>query len=255
MKKCNKCNIDKELSEFKIEKRNLDGKTNTCRKCINEYRRNHRKQIHDKALLADKRYRDRQNKIGYHSTYYVENSELLKARAKKNYSKNKDPYIERAKIQRESKEYKLYQKQYRIKNRKKINEYYLNRLQDPKHKMLHNIRQSIRNCFLRKKKHSTIKYLGCTISEFISHIEKQFSGEMSWENHGKLWHLDHIIPVNAFNFSDESDLFVCFNYKNYRPLLAIENIKKNDKICELGVSARELKRDLTKHSIWRQSLG
>ena len=166
----------------------------------------------------------------------------------------KDPYLLRAKLQRQSPEYKKYQKSYKVKNRDKLNQYYLDRLKNPKHKMLHNIRNSIRNCVKGKKKNRTIKYIGCSIEEFVNHIESQFSGNMKWENHGKLWHLDHKIPVNAFTFDTEDDLFVCFNYKNYHPLLCEENLRKNDTIVEIGVSARNLKKDLTLYKKWRNSL-
>ena len=35
-------------------------------------------------------------------------------------------------------------------------------------------------------------------SQLKSHLEKQFKDGMSWDNYG-VWHIDHKIPVSAFN--------------------------------------------------------
>ena len=37
------------------------------------------------------------------------------------------------------------------------------------------------------------KVLGCTPTQFISHMESQFAEGMTWKNHGE-WQVDHIIP-------------------------------------------------------------
>ncbi|HPG52320.1 MAG TPA: hypothetical protein PLL11_17220 [Spirochaetota bacterium] len=54
---------------------------------------------------------------------------------------------------------------------------------------------------------------------------------MTWENISK-WHIDHIIPVSAFNFNspDDIDFKRCFALNNLRPLWAVENIKKGWRI-------------------------
>ena len=45
---------------------------------------------------------------------------------------------------------------------------------------------------------------------------------MTWDNYGedvfkdkvKAWHIDHIIPCNAFDFSNPTHVKACFYYKN-----------------------------------------
>jgi hypothetical protein len=73
----------------------------------------------------------------------------------------------------------------------------------------------------------TIAMLGCTVGEFRDYIEAQFSGEMTWDNYGKVWHLDHIKPVCSFNLRLEGIAKEVNHYKNLRPLLAEDNLKKS----------------------------
>ena len=53
---------------------------------------------------------------------------------------------------------------------------------------------------------------------------------MTNENYGKIWCLDHCIPVASFNLLDENDLKKGFNWINLRPMYSNENISKNAKI-------------------------
>jgi hypothetical protein len=73
--------------------------------------------------------------------------------------------------------------------------------------------------------------VGYTLAELKSHLEKQFTEGMSWENYGE-WHIDHIIPISAHNFKTEKDIDFkkCWALSNLRPLWARENIIKKDKL-------------------------
>lgn len=77
---------------------------------------------------------------------------------------------------------------------------------------------------LRKTK-STMKYIGCTIRELREYVEAKFTDGMSWDNYGK-WHMDHIVPVSAFDQTNEDDLYKCWHYTNFQPLWGPENISK-----------------------------
>lgn len=63
--------------------------------------------------------------------------------------------------------------------------------------------------------------VGCSVDDFVKHIESQWVEGMSWDNWGRgngkdVWHIDHIIPV--------SDGARCTNhYSNLRPLWACDN--------------------------------
>ena len=68
-------------------------------------------------------------------------------------------------------------------------------------------------------------YFGCNPETFLSHIESKFSDGMSWENRGKLWHLDHIVPLCAG--LGNVDLLMRMNhYRNLQPLTVEENYRK-----------------------------
>ncbi len=68
--------------------------------------------------------------------------------------------------------------------------------------------------------------------------------EMTWENYGTYWHVDHIYPCAKFNFEKEEDRKKCFNWTNLAPLECIENLKKSDTIdTEMIFKYRKLATD------------
>jgi len=73
--------------------------------------------------------------------------------------------------------------------------------------------------------------VGYTVRELMKHLEGQFSEGMTWDNQGE-WHVDHKIPVSAFNFGtpDDIDFQNCWALENLQPLWANENRKKNAKL-------------------------
>ena len=53
---------------------------------------------------------------------------------------------------------------------------------------------------------------------------------MTWENYGKTWHIDHVLPVSIFNHTNEDAVKICWNWRNLRPLNAKENISKSNTV-------------------------
>lgn len=169
----------------------------------------------------------------------------------KSYQNNKQKYLERVKnYYQENKEEKLkYAKQYRIKNKDKYDEYFSinaekiykqrakrekqRRNTDIGFRIESNLRKRLyRAITINKKYQSTSEYLGCSIEELKTHLEKQFKKGMTWDNYGK-WHIDHIIPCASFDLTKEEEQRKCFHYSNLQPLWAIENIKKSNKISNI----------------------
>lgn len=74
-----------------------------------------------------------------------------------------------------------------------------------------------------------MELLGCKPEFLKEYLEKQFTGDMSWENYGSLWHIDHRKPCDAFDLIQESEQRACFHYTNLQPLLVIDNLKKGKK--------------------------
>lgn len=76
---------------------------------------------------------------------------------------------------------------------------------------------------------STRVLLGCTRLQLMEHIQDMFRDGMNWNNHGTIWHVDHIRPIASFNMLNESDQRACFHYTNLQPLLKAENQLKSDR--------------------------
>jgi hypothetical protein len=92
------------------------------------------------------------------------------------------------------------------------------------------IKECIENYKQFKNNHqSSMTIIGCTPKELIIHLEGKFKENMTWENYGSYWHIDHIKPIAAFNLSNEDEILSCFNYKNLQPLTVKENLEKGSK--------------------------
>lgn len=76
----------------------------------------------------------------------------------------------------------------------------------------------------------TSEYLGCTIKQAKRHIEKQFKKGMTWDNHGVVWEIDHIIPLSAFDLRRKDQQLIATHFTNLQPLYKTENRKKGDRI-------------------------
>lgn len=75
----------------------------------------------------------------------------------------------------------------------------------------------------------TLEIIGCSVEQLIAHIESQWEPGMSWDNHGpRGWHVDHIIPCNAFQLDDQEQAAKCFHYTNMRPLWWRDNLDKRN---------------------------
>ena len=98
---------------------------------------------------------------------------------------------------------------------------------DPLFKLKYLIRLRVNEVLKRNnitKKHSGVKYLGCSIEEYKQFLEKQFDENMNWDNHGIYWEIDHIIMLKSAKNIDE--LINLFHYSNTRPLILSDNRSK-----------------------------
>ena len=99
-------------------------------------------------------------------------------------------------------------------------------------RMIRNLRSRLTSLVSGGKKSSHMaELLGCPAEHLRSHLEVQFKGGMTWDNYGKVWHVDHKIPVSAFDVENPAELRTCFHFSNLQPMFADENIRKGGKIC------------------------
>jgi hypothetical protein len=50
---------------------------------------------------------------------------------------------------------------------------------------------------------------------------------MSWENHGKIWEIDHIKACSNFDLTKLEEQQQCFHYTNLQPLFKTTGIAKS----------------------------
>ena len=59
-------------------------------------------------------------------------------------------------------------------------------------------------------------YFGLDSKTMKKWIEIQFKDGLCWENYAKAWQFDHIVPVVYFDYTNEADLMLCWNFINIR---------------------------------------
>jgi len=113
-----------------------------------------------------------------------------------------------------------------VKNKEKINEKYVERYHtDPHFKKLRLYRTSLNNFFNGKSKNKVHKTIDCTREFFLTWLESAFTEEMTLDNHGDVWVLDHVIPLDKVK-TDE-DFVQIAKWWNIRPVTMKYNLVKN----------------------------
>lgn len=222
-KKCTKCGEIKLLSEFHKCISNKDGFGNFCKSCRKNISNERRLKNPDKIKAINDRYKlNNIDKVkAGNKKYYEENKEKIKAKRilydKENYIKVKEQNLRNNEKNRD-----------KIKARQKLKKYNTKRYNnDPQYKlriiMSSRINRGLKG---RSKTIKTIDLLGCSIIEFKQFISKKFLPEMNWDNHGKIWEIDHILPCASFDLNNIEEQKKCFHYSNMQPLFKTTRIAK-----------------------------
>ncbi len=202
---CIKCNIEKSIEEF-LKEKTKDGYGHRCKACVSKYLKE----------------------------YHQKNKDRLSENARQNYLENKSSYLKRSKKQRESnpKKYKEYLRKWRKENKDYLNQQMVYRLHtDVNFKLKHTLRNKFRKLIKgANKTNSALVYVGCDIQYLKGYLEAKFQPEMSWDNYGVIWHIDHVLPCRYFDLTTEEGKKKCFHYSNLQPLLVIDNLQKLDKL-------------------------
>ena len=94
-------------------------------------------------------------------------------------------------------------------------------------KLKYVIRSNYNNVIPKEHRHDLIEILGCDINTYIKYIESLWLKEFSWDNYGKIWEIDHIIPRSSVEFKTLKSQRHIFGYKNTRPLFKTSEIAKS----------------------------
>jgi hypothetical protein len=172
-------------------------KKSYCRQCGNEMSRYYKLRNKEKIAAYNKQYKkEHKDDISiYNHNYNIENREIIQTR--------------QTATQKE--------------RRGKDENFRLSGLERKKTK------QHLKKKFCIKDELCNKRY-SCS-SKFIKEwFEYLFTDNMNWDNHGILWHLDHIKPCSSFDLTIEGQLEECYHWSNLRPLKAEDNQRKTNKI-------------------------
>jgi hypothetical protein len=200
-KKCYKCETVKSTDAFHKNKSKKDGLASECKACCNARNKN-RSQI--EAVKKRKKEYDRE--------YYQKNKQKKHAQHKKWREENREAALN-------------IQRRYDRKRHERLKDC-------PEYRISNTVRVAVREALRgRKKSERTFEALPYTPAQLKEHIESQFEDWMTWDNYGT-WHIDHIYPQSKLPYDslEHPNFQKCWALENLRPLDAIENIKKGDKV-------------------------
>jgi hypothetical protein len=186
LRKCSICKEELELSSnnFYRNKREIGGFDYRCKKCKLTY------------------YNLNKDKYKENSTNWQQNNKSKVKTISEKYRKSEKGISKRKEYRKEE-----YNKKYGI---------------DIEWTLIRNLRIRLYNSLKKNiKTGTTLELLGCSIKEYTLYLEKQFDKNMSWENYGTYWEIDHICPLSKRG---------SFHYTNTQPLSISENRSKGNKI-------------------------
>jgi hypothetical protein len=225
-RKCKTCNNDKDENEYYKERDKI------CKDCRKEEERKKRQDIKNQEI-PDVNYICNGCGINKYASNFRPSRKKCRDCERKhgrNYRKSDIGKNKAILWSEENKEiHKKLQSEWYQNNKPKIYKKYNDRLKNDVNFKLKVICKG-RICMAIKKEKSTDKYIGCGSSFLKEWLQFCMKKEMTFDNHGKIWHLDHVIPINKFNLNDENKQNICFNWKNISPEFASYNIKKGDNI-------------------------
>lgn len=222
-KKCSKCQEYKDVSCFYKNKNKKDGYGYYCKECFKEYRKKWAKKNRDKVN-------------GYRKNWADRNKDKIEEYGKYQYEKNKEKWMKRIRKWQEQNPEKVYQykKIDRERNgRERARKNQRKRLSFPKGRIDHSISSAIHKTIGAKKAGRKWEELvGYSVEDLMNHLEKQFDENMTWENYGSYWHIDHIIPKCYFKYDtpEDEEFKKCWSLENLQPLEAKQNFIKNNKL-------------------------
>lgn len=245
-KQCRRCLQVKAATFYIKVKGNLDNLTNICKQCksiITKEFKNTHSEIHliQKECTNCKKTLEISKFCKSGPVFNNQCKDCTNLKRRIRYSLNKKEINKKLKKYRQSNPEKVrkFRKTARKKNEKKLNFRIKQRLKN-------RIRQALKR---DKKINNTINLIGLSVNQFKEYMLNKFTGIMSWDNYGPIWHIDHIIPCAIFDFSSPEIQYICFNYRNLRPLLESDNIIVKSDILPDGKNARNLPKIQTKQQL------
>jgi hypothetical protein len=206
MKECKSCLKVMPFEQFVKNKNKSDGHHTVCKVCTKTYKAKYYQENKDRLLSGFK-------------ARYLENSEKYKSRQRELRNSNPEIYNQRV-------------LEYQKLNKDKVNKRHKDweaqqRQTNPQFKIRSSIRGHLNSAIKRNSKRGVaIEQLGCSIEYYKDYLSKKFKHDMTWDNRGSVWSIDHIIPLSAFDLTDAEQLKQACHYTNTQPLYITENNRK-----------------------------
>jgi hypothetical protein len=195
-KTCTKCNNTTSVTNFAKDSSKSDGLYSSCKVCSSSYKKDYHKRNRSKivAKVSSWQRENWQKTMSYKRKYRRSERGLSKMRSYK-------------------KAHPEYRKAKTIEERLKRN--------------LRNRICKVKN--LTKFRFKTFELLGYDVRQLKARIEFNFVPGMTWENHGKIWHIDHKKPLSHFDYSDLNQVKLSWMLCNIQPLWAEDNMRKGNR--------------------------
>jgi len=226
IKQCSKCRKVLSVEQFYKNQNSPDNFMAACKECINrrckEYLRKNRKK-----------------RNAYERKYYNRNNEKILKNAAKIRKNNSEKYNKRSRdyyqkhIEKKREAQRLYRKKYPDRIQVTEKKRWEKNKNNPKLVVHRRISDGIHRA-LKKGSHgrSWRTMVPYNADQLIRRLKKTIPDGYTWEDflNGDL-HLDHKIPVSAFDFEKPEDIDFqrCWSLKNLQLLPALENMKKGDR--------------------------
>ncbi len=203
-KKCSKCEVEKDVSNFGKCKNVKSGLYPSCNECRSNYRKNNTELLKVKNKEYYESVKDTDKYQNTQQEYYLKNRTKKIQYATDYYTLNKETVIKRQ------------------------NDWVKRKCQlDPSFRLTHKLRRTIRRT-LQNKTSRSINYFGVTDSSELLKILTDKCDNKNWQNDG--YHVDHIWQIHWFEESLKTDpekvSKIIHNHKNLRPIPSSENLNR-----------------------------
>jgi hypothetical protein len=198
----------------------IEGKCKECRKISNKKSREK-----NKEQLAARKHE-----------YYENNKEKICKKRKQYYDEHREEAIIKTKEWKDNNPEKVsaWAKQWRDSHRDILNKQWKERYENKiQFKLSVILRRRLRLAIKKQyKSGSAVNDLGCSISFLKQYLESKFYGNMTWDNYGEVWEIDHTIPLWKFDLNNRDEFLKANNYVNLQPLTKEDHTLKSVKEME-----------------------
>ncbi len=205
MKTCSRCKLEQDDSQFQPIKNTTRSKS-YCKECGKQMCKEYKAKNKEKIATYNKKYKSehKEEVKEYNHNYNIENRETIQ--------------------QRQTAQHR---------ERRKT---------DSNYKLRLNLSSRIQKLIKSKKNNRSYnEFIGCSLDDIKKWLEHNFYGDMTWENYGTVWHVDHVIPCCTFNLENDDQVKICCNWANVQPLLVDHNLSKSGSLYWIELMNHEIK--------------